>query len=126
MDENDYKGWQALTDKLAEKTILIGDDIFATNISYLKNGIENKMANGIIIKPNQIGTISGALEALKYAQKHNYKTVISHRSGETEDTFISHLAVGADAKYIKSGSLIRGERTSKYNELLRISENIKN
>ena len=122
MDESDLEGWIEITKKLKGKTILIGDDLFVTNVKYLEKGVADNMGDGVIIKPNQIGTVSDTLATLAYAKKHNYKTVISHRSGETEDTFISHLAVGADAKYIKAGCLIRGERTSKYNELLRISQ----
>ena len=104
--------------------MIVGDDFFVTNKIYLQKGIDLKAGNAIIIKANQIGTITETLETVKLAKANNYHTIISHRSGETEDTFIAELAVGLDAKYIKTGSMSRGERICKYNELLRIEEKI--
>ena len=104
--------------------MLVGDDYFVTNIKYLEKGIKEKYNNAILLKANQIGTITEMLETIKLAKDNNFKTIISHRSGETEDTFISHLAVGLNLDFIKTGSLCRGERIAKYNELLRIEERI--
>ena len=104
----------------------MGDDLFATNIKRLKRGIEEKSANAILVKLNQIGTVSETLEAIKLAQKNNFKTIISHRSGDTEDTFIADLAVATNSSQIKTGSLARSERVAKYNRLLRIEEELGN
>lgn len=120
MSESDYEGWRKLTDLLKNKVLLVGDDLFATNTKLLSEGIKNNLANAIIIKPNQIGTLTETFDAIKMAKLANYKTIISHRSGETEDTFISDLAVGVNSGLIKIGSMSRGERISKYNRLLEI------
>ena len=104
--------------------MIVGDDLFVTNSVYLRKGIEKKIANAILIKPNQIGTLTETLDVIKLAQKNNYKIVVSHRSGETEDTFIADLAVGAGAEYIKDGAPARGERVAKYNRLLRIEDEL--
>lgn len=124
--ETDIQGIKELTSKIGDKIMLVGDDYFVTNINYLKKGIEEKYNNSILLKPNQIGTITEMLKTIKYAKMNNFKTIISHRSGETEDTYIADLAVGLNLGYIKTGSLCRSERTSKYNELLRIEERINN
>lgn len=120
MAENDRKGWQLLTQKLGEKIQLVGDDIFVTNTSIFRECIAEKLGNAILIKPNQIGTLSETLAAISMAKTANYAAVISHRSGETEDTTIADLAVAAGAGQIKTGSLCRTDRVAKYNQLLRI------
>lgn len=120
--EDDWGGWRKLTDALSKKTQLVGDDLFVTNSERLKLGIQRKCANAILIKLNQIGTLTETLEAIELARKNGYNSVISHRSGETEDTTIAHLAVATNAGQIKTGSLCRSERVAKYNELLRIEE----
>lgn len=125
LSENDWDGFVKITDKLGRRIQIVGDDLFVTNIEYLKKGIELKACNAILIKINQIGTISEAKEAVALAKKHGYNTIISHRSGETEDTTIAHLAVGLDAGQIKTGSLSRTDRICKYNELIRIEEELK-
>lgn len=124
--ENDIETIKILTKEIGDKIMLVGDDYFVTNINYLKKGIEQKYNNSILLKANQIGTISEMLLTIKLAKDHNFKTIISHRSGETEDTFISDLAVGLNLGYIKTGSLSRGERIAKYNQLLRIEEQLEN
>ncbi len=124
LNEEDYYGWQDLTKRLGCKCQLVGDDIFVTNYRKLENGIKEKMANAILIKPNQTGTLSETMNTILLAQKNNYKTIISHRSGETEDTFIADLAVGVNAGQIKTGSISRSERNAKYNQLIRIEENL--
>lgn len=124
LSEEDWEGWQKLTERLKEKIQLIGDDIFVTNIRRLKKGIEKKVANGILIKPNQIGTLTETIECINFAKENNYKVMISHRSGETEDSFIADLAVATNAGQIKAGAPQRGERIIKYNQLLRIEEEI--
>uniref|UniRef100_A0A7V5Y0G0 Enolase n=1 Tax=candidate division WOR-3 bacterium TaxID=2052148 RepID=A0A7V5Y0G0_UNCW3 len=124
LSEEDWEGWQKLTQKLAEKIQLIGDDIFVTNIERLKRGIEKKVANGILIKPNQIGTLTETMECINFAKENGYKVMISHRSGETEDAFIADLAVATNAGQIKTGAPQRGERIAKYNQLLRIEEEL--
>ncbi len=124
MAEDDWEGWQKLTEALGAKIQLVGDDLFVTNESILLKGISNKCANSILIKLNQVGTFTETIETLKLAEENGYSSVISHRSGETEDTFISHLAVGANCGQIKTGAPARAERTSKYNELLRIGEKL--
>lgn len=118
--ENDWEGWKLLTDRLGKKVQLIGDDIFVTNIKLLEKGMKLGIANSILIKLNQIGTVTETIECVKYAQSHGYSTVVSHRSGETEDTFIADLCVALNAGQIKTGSLSRSERIAKYNRLLTI------
>ena len=120
--EDDWSGWATLTAKIGDRTQLVGDDLLVTNPKLLRRAIDEKAANAILIKPNQIGTLTETLDAIITAQNAGWNTVISHRSGETEDVTISHLAVGTGAGQIKTGSLSRGERTAKYNELLRIGE----
>lgn len=122
LSENDWEGWQELTRTLGDKLQLVGDDLLVTNTELLRRAIDDQAANAILIKPNQIGTLSETIEAVKMAQAAGWKTIISHRSGETEDTTIAHLAVGLNAGQIKTGSLARTDRTAKYNELLRIAE----
>ena len=125
LDENDFAGFQVLTKKIGDKVQIVGDDLFVTNKDLLQKGIDEKAANAILIKFNQIGTVSEALETIKLAKENNYKTIISHRSGETEDTFISDFAVGLGLGQIKTGSMSRVDRIAKYNRLIRINEIIK-
>lgn len=122
LDESDWEGWHTLTERLGDRVQLVGDDLFVTNTKLLQRGIKEKAANAILIKPNQIGTLSETIAAVLMAKKAGYRTVMSHRSGETEDTSIAHLAVGLGTGQIKTGSLSRSERIAKYNELLRIAE----
>lgn len=122
LSENDWTGWQKLTERLGNKIQLVGDDLFVTNTKLLQRGIDERVANAILIKPNQIGTLTETIDAVLLAKKAGYRTIISHRSGETEDTSIAHLAVGLGAGQIKTGSLSRSERICKYNELMRIAE----
>ena len=122
MSEDDWEGWKNLTKEIGNKTQLVGDDLFVTNIKRLQKGIDKGIANSILIKVNQIGTLTETLQAISLAKKNNYSTVISHRSGETEDTTIADLAVATSSGQIKTGSLSRTDRTSKYNQLLRIEE----
>lgn len=122
--ETDIYSIKKLTEEVGDKIMLVGDDYFVTNTEYLQKGIDEKYNNSILLKANQIGTISEMIDTINLAKENNFKTIISHRSGETEDTFISHLAVGLDLGYIKTGSLCRGERVAKYNELLRIEEEL--
>ena len=122
MSEDDWEGWENLTKEIGVRTQLVGDDLFVTNIERLQEGINRKIANSILIKVNQIGTLSETLDAINLAKKNGYTNVISHRSGETEDTTIADLAVATAAGQIKTGSLSRTDRTSKYNQLLRIEE----
>ena len=122
LDEEDWKGWEKITEKLGDKIRLVGDDLFVTNVKRLKRGLKNKCANAILIKPNQIGTVTETLNAVKMAQNMGYIAIMSHRSGESEDTTIADLAVGLNTGYIKTGAPCRGERTAKYNRLLRIEE----
>ena len=124
LSENDWEGWKALTRALGDKVQLVGDDLFTTNPKVLREGIEKGVANSILIKLNQIGTLSETLDTIMLAKERGYTTVISHRSGETEDTFISHLAVATNAGQIKTGSASRSDRIAKYNELLRIEEEL--
>ncbi len=124
MDESDWDGWAILSNKLGDKVQLVGDDLFVTNTHILQQGIERKIANSILIKFNQIGSLTETLAAIKMAQQANYTVVISHRSGETEDTTIADLAVGTCAGQIKTGSLCRSDRVAKYNRLLRIEEQL--
>jgi len=120
LDENDWSGWEKLTKKLGKQTQLVGDDLFVTNKEILQEGIDRSVANSILVKINQIGTISETLQTINLAYQHNYSCVISHRSGETEDNFIADLAVGTGAGQIKTGAPSRSDRTSKYNRLLMI------
>ena len=124
MAEDDYEGWKLLTENLPN-TQLVGDDLFVTNQELLQQGIDMNIANAILLKLNQIGTVTETLETIDLARSHGYKTIVSHRSGETEDSYIADFAVGLNLGQIKTGSLCRGERTSKYNRLLRIEEQIK-
>ena len=126
MAENDWTGWAILTQKLGNKIQLVGDDIFVTNTTILQQGIDRHIANAILIKLNQIGTLTETLQAITLAKKYDYATIISHRSGETDDTFIADLAVATNAGQIKTGSLCRSDRISKYNQLLRIESDLKN
>ncbi len=119
-DQNDWNGWKLLTEKLGKKIQIVGDDLFVTNPKFLQKGIDEKAANAILIKLNQIGTVTETLETIRLAQSHGYNAVISHRSGETEDSFIADLSVAVNAGQIKTGSLSRSERLAKYNRLLRI------
>ena len=124
MDENDWTGWKILTEKVGRNIQLVGDDLFVTNSKILQRGIEEGVANSILIKVNQIGTVSETLEAIELARRNGYTSIISHRSGETEDTFIADLAVGTGAGQIKTGSASRTDRIAKYNQLLRIEEEL--
>jgi enolase len=124
LNENDWDGWKIMNEKIGDKVMLIGDDLLVTNVKRLKMAISQKACNAVLIKVNQIGTLTETIECMKLAKKNKMKTVVSHRSGETTDDFISDLAVGAGADYMKSGSLSRGERICKYNRLLRIEEEI--
>jgi enolase len=122
LDESDWDGWALMTERLGDRVQLVGDDLFVTNPSILKRGIDNHVANAILVKVNQIGTLSETLEAIRMAREANYAVVISHRSGETEDTTIADLAVATAAGQIKTGSLCRSDRVAKYNRLLRIED----
>ena len=124
LDENDWAGWKILTEKIGSKVQLVGDDLFVTNSKILQRGIEEGVANAILVKVNQIGTVSETLEAIELARRNGYAAIISHRSGETEDTFIADLAVGTGAGQIKTGSASRTDRIAKYNQLLRIEEEL--
>jgi enolase len=124
MAENDWDGWKTLTDAMGQRVQLVGDDLFVTNTSFLRKGIERGVANSILIKVNQIGTLTETLECIELAKTNKYTTVISHRSGETEDAFIADLAVATNAGQIKTGSLSRSDRIAKYNQLLRIEEEL--
>jgi enolase len=122
--EDDWDGWRLLTDKLGSRIQLVGDDLFVTNTKRLQRGIEEGVANSILIKVNQIGTVTETLEAIELGRRYGYTSVISHRSGETEDTFIADLAVATGAGQIKTGSCSRTDRIAKYNQLLRIEEEL--
>lgn len=124
VDENDWEGFRLITERLGNKIQLVGDDLFVTNKKYLQKGIDNKCGNAILIKINQIGTITETLETINLAKANGYKTIISHRSGETEDTTICDLATGLSLGQIKTGSISRGERIAKYNRLIRIEEQL--
>ena len=122
--ENDWNGWKKMNDKLGNKIQIVGDDIFVTNVKLLKRGIEENVANSILIKLNQIGTMTQTIEAIELARENNWTAVISHRSGETEDSTIADLAVALNTGFIKTGSVSRSERTAKYNQLMRIEEEL--
>lgn len=124
MDEEDWEGWDLMTQRLGDKIQLVGDDLFVTNTERLRKGIERKVANAILIKVNQIGTLTEAFEAIELAKKSGYRNVVSHRSGETEDSIIADIAVAFNAGQIKTGAPCRSERVAKYNQLLRIEEEI--
>ena len=124
VDENDWDGFVKITKELGDKVQLVGDDLFVTNKKYLQMGINKKAGNAILIKVNQIGTITETLDTIKLAKENGYKTIISHRSGETEDTIIADLAVGLNLRQIKTGSMSRTDRICKYNELMRIEEEL--
>ena len=122
MAEDDWKGWKLLTDKLGSKIQLVGDDLFVTNVTRLQEGIEKGVANALLVKVNQIGTVTETINAVTLAQHNSYNTIMSHRSGETEDTTIADLAVALNCGQIKTGSASRTDRMAKYNQLLRIEE----
>ena len=122
MAENDWNGWQLLTERIGNRCQLVGDDLFVTNTKYIRRGIDNNCANAVLIKMNQIGTITETLDAIELARKNGYRTIISHRSGETEDTSIADIAVATNCGQIKTGSLSRTDRIAKYNRLIRIEE----
>ena len=124
MNEDDWKGWKMMTECLGDRCQLVGDDLFVTNVKYLNKGIREGSANAILIKLNQIGTLTETLEAISLAQRNGYRAIVSHRSGETEDTFIADLAVATSCGQIKTGSLSRSERIAKYNRLLKIEEEL--
>ena len=124
LNEDDWDGWQLMTQELGEKVQLVGDDLFVTNVKRLKCGIKLNAGNAILVKVNQIGTLTEAMDAVEMAQKAGYRAVISHRSGESEDTFIADLAVAVNAGQIKTGAPCRSERTAKYNRLLRIEDSL--
>ena len=124
LDQDDWQGWDYLTKKLGDKVQLVGDDFFVTNTKRLEEGIKRNVANSILIKVNQIGTLTETLEAIEMAQKANYTAVISHRSGETEDTTIADIAVATNAGQIKTGSASRTDRIAKYNQLIRIEDRL--
>ncbi|MGZ5148893.1 MAG: phosphopyruvate hydratase, partial [Burkholderiales bacterium] len=124
MAENDWDGWKLLTQRLGHKVQLVGDDLFVTNTKYLRQGIEQGIANSILIKVNQIGTLTETLAAIEMAKRARYTAVVSHRSGETEDTTIADIAVATNAMQIKTGSMSRSDRLAKYNQLLRIEEDL--
>jgi enolase len=122
--ENDWAGWKKLTDALGDKVQLVGDDLFVTNVEFLRKGIETGTANSILVKVNQIGSLTETLDAVELAKENRYTAVISHRSGETEDSTIADIAVATNAGQIKTGSMSRTDRVAKYNQLLRIEENL--
>ena len=124
MAEDDWNGWQLLTQAIGEKVQLVGDDLFVTNTNRLQEGIDRSIGNSILIKVNQIGTLTETLDAIELAKRFNYTAVVSHRSGETEDTTIADIVVGVNAGQIKTGSLCRTDRICKYNQLLRIEEQL--
>ena len=125
MGENDWEGWAMLTERIGDRCQLVGDDLFVTNVKYLSKGIERNCANSVLVKVNQIGTLTETLDTIELARRHGYTTIISHRSGETEDTTIADIAVAVNAGQIKTGSMSRSDRTAKYNQLMRIEEQLK-
>ena len=124
MAENDWEGWKMLTQRIGNRCQLVGDDLFVTNVKFLQRGIDEHCGNAILIKVNQIGTLTETLDAIALAQRNGYKAIISHRSGETEDTTIADIAVATNSGQIKTGSLSRSDRMAKYNQLLRIEEEL--
>ena len=124
MAENYWEGWRMLTERLGKRCQLVGDDLFVTNVKFLSQGIQQGCGNSILIKVNQIGTLSETLDAIDLAHRHGYTAIISHRSGETEDTPIADIAVATNSGQIKTGSLSRSDRMTKYNQLLRIEEEL--
>ena len=126
MAENDWEGWKMLTERIGHRCQLVGDDLFVTNVKFLSRGIMEGCGNSILIKVNQIGTLSETLDAIDLAHRHGYTTIVSHRSGETEDATIADLAVATTSGQIKTGSLSRSDRMAKYNQLLRIEEELGN
>ena len=124
MAEDDWEGWKMLTDALGDRVQLVGDDLFVTNVKRIKMGLEKHVANSVLIKLNQIGTLTETLDAIALANRAGYTTVVSHRSGETEDTTIADLVVGLNAGQIKTGAPSRSDRVAKYNQLLRIEEEL--
>ena len=124
LDENAWSDWKTLTDALGDRVQLVGDDLFVTNVEFLRRGIEQAVANAILVKVNQIGTLTESLDVIELARSAGYATVISHRSGETEDTTIADLAVAVNAGQIKTGAPSRTDRVAKYNQLLRIEEEL--
>ena len=125
MGENDWEGWAMLTERISSRCQLVGDDLFVTNVKYLGKGIEQNCANSVLVKVNQIGTLTEALDTIEMARRNGYTTIISHRSGETEDTTIADMAVAVNAGQIKTGSMSRSDRTAKYNQLIRIEEELR-
>lgn len=125
MGENDWEGWSMLTERIGNRCQLVGDDLFVTNVKYLGKGIELNCANSVLVKVNQIGTLTEALDTIEMARRNGYTTIISHRSGETEDTTIADMAVAVNAGQIKTGSMSRSDRTAKYNQLIRIEEELR-
>ncbi len=124
MGENDWEGWAMLTERIGDRCQLVGDDLFVTNVKYLQKGIERNCANSVLVKVNQIGTLTETLDTIELARRNGYTTIISHRSGETEDTTIADIAVAVNAGQIKTGSMSRSDRTAKYNQLIRIEEEL--
>jgi enolase len=124
MAENDWEGWKELTDAIGRNVQLVGDDLFVTNTSFLQKGIDSGVANSILVKVNQIGTLTETLQAIEMAKKAGYTSIVSHRSGETEDATIADIAVATNAGQIKTGSASRSDRVAKYNQLLRIEEEL--
>ena len=125
MGENDWEGWAMLTERIGDRCQLVGDDLFVTNVKYLSKGIERNCANSVLVKVNQIGTLTETLDTIELARRNGYTTIISHRSGETEDTTIADIAVAVNAGQIKTGSMSRSDRTAKYNQLMRIEEELR-
>ncbi len=124
LDEDDWAGWKSLTDKIGDKVQLVGDDLFVTNVKRLQRGIDEGIANSILVKVNQIGTLTETIDAINLATRNGYTNIISHRSGETEDSTIADLAVAMNSGLIKTGSASRSDRMAKYNQLLRIEEEL--
>jgi enolase len=124
LGEDDWNGWALITRRLGSKVQLVGDDLFVTNPAIIQQGIQKSIANAVLVKVNQVGTLTETMQAIELAKRAAYGTVISHRSGETEDTFVADLAVAVNAGQIKTGSVARSERTAKYNQLLRIEEEL--
>ena len=124
LHDNDWTGWERMVELLGDKILVVGDDLFATNSERIWAGIERNAANAVLIKPNQIGTVTETLQALKLCEENGVPVVVSHRSGETNDSFIADLAVGVSAQYIKAGGCSRGERLAKYNRLLEIEQEL--